>query len=106
MPTLRIDLQEGFGGDEVALEVDGREVFREEGVRTDRRLGLAVARPGRSTYYESEVAGGGHTIKVSLPRRNLSKVIEVSAEAGTYLGVSVEGGEITCVVSKTPMGYA
>lgn len=106
MPTLRIDLQEGFDGDEVALEVDGREVFREEGVRTDRRLGLAVARSGRSTYYESEVTEDGHAVKVSLPRRNLSKVIKVSSASGTYLGVSVEGGEITYVVSKTPMGYA
>lgn len=106
MTILRIDLQEGFGGDEVVLEVDGREIFREEGVRTDRRLGLAVAPSGRSTYYEAELPKGRHTVTVSLPRRNLSKEIQVSAADRTYLGVSVEGGEITCIVSKTPLGYA
>ena len=48
MPILRIDLQEGFSKDEALMEVDGREVFHEQNVRTDLRLGRAVIRPARA----------------------------------------------------------
>lgn len=106
MPTLRIDLQEGFGGDEVVIEVDGREVFREANVRTDMRVGRAVVRPGRAAYHEADVPEGRHTVTVKLPRRNLSADIDVAHAGATYLGVSVEGAGITHIISDTPMGYA
>jgi hypothetical protein len=41
MPLLHIALQEGFGGDPVAITVDGREVYRKDQVRTRTQIGLA-----------------------------------------------------------------
>lgn len=106
MPTLVIDLQEGFGGDEVVIELDGREVFREPNVRTDMRVGRAVLAPGRPARYRAELPEGPHAVQVSLPRRKLSAQIDLAAAAETYLGVSVEGEKVTHIISDRPMGYA
>ena len=106
MPKLRVDFQEGFTGDEVVVEIDGREVFRKENVRTDMRIGRAITQPGRAVYHEAELPEGSHTITIRLPRQSISKDIDVAPADKTYLGVSVEGHEITHIISNTPMGYA
>ncbi len=41
MPTLQIDLQEGFDRETVAIQVDGREVFQKPDVTTKAQIGLA-----------------------------------------------------------------
>ena len=41
MPRLHIALQEGFAGDPVSISVDGREIYRKDGVRTRTQIGLA-----------------------------------------------------------------
>ena len=41
MPRLHIALQEGFAGDPVSINVDGREIYRKASVRTRTQIGLA-----------------------------------------------------------------
>lgn len=106
MSKLHVDFQEGFARDEVIVEIDGREVFHEENVHTDMRIGRAITRPGRAVYHEAEVPEGSHTITISLPRRNIRKDINVPPANKTYLGISLEGGKIIHIISDTPMGYA
>ena len=85
MKQLRIDLQAGFSNDTVKIRIDNHEVFQKEGVSTDYSI-------GRADSVEAEVKEGDLTVEVSLPKKNLSKAIEISKAA--YLKVSVQNGEI------------
>ncbi len=99
MPTLTIDLQEGFEGEEVVVRVDGKEAARRGGVRTKRMLGLADS-------LEVEVPAGTAAVEIAVPAKNLSKKVEVRPEETPYLGVSLSGGEINLLPYPEPFGYA
>ena len=99
MPTLTIDLQEGFEGEEVVVCVDGREAARRGGVRTKRTLGLADS-------LEVEVPEGTATVEIAVPSRKLEKSVEVHSGKTPYLGVSLSGGQITVLPYPEPFGYA
>ena len=69
MPSLRVDLLEGFNGDTVVVRVDGREVERRDGVRTNYSVGIA----GR---LEVDVPAHAAQVELILPERELSCGIE------------------------------
>ena len=69
MPSLRVDLLEGFNGDTVVVRVDGREVERRDGVRTNYSVGIA-GRP------EVDVPAHAAQVELILPERELSCGIE------------------------------
>ena len=95
MPTLTIDLQEGFAGDEVIVRVNGREVVRRPGVKTKRMLGLA------------------QSLEVPVPDGAVSLEIEVQAKRArgttavhhSHLGVSLVGNEVRFIEADKPFGY-
>ncbi|HEV7920113.1 MAG TPA: hypothetical protein VGR02_04895 [Thermoanaerobaculia bacterium] len=98
MPTLAIDLQDGFENDEVVIRVDGEERARRTGVTTKRLYGLAET---------VEVpAGGPVTLELQVPTRGASKTLPVDATRDLWIGVSLQGGEIHAAVSVEPYGYA
>jgi hypothetical protein len=99
MASLSIDFQEGFTGEAVIVEVNGKEVFRQEEVKTKRMLGLA-------TSFEAQLPERGLHVKVILPNRNASKSIELRGKESYYLGVSVNEGKIEFTIFDKPMGYA
>lgn len=99
MPTLTIDLQEGFEGEEVVIRVAGKEAARRGGVRTKRMLGLADS-------LEVEVPAGTASVEIAVPSKNLSKQVDVRPEETPYLGVSLSGGQINLLPYPEPFGYA
>ncbi len=99
MPALIIDLQEGFRDDRVIVAVDGREVFRKEGVRTRHQIGRADG------VRVEGVAAGRRSVAVELPDRGLSGRVEVDASARPYLAVSVMGERLVFTPAAEPFRY-
>ena len=97
-PSIRVDLREGFEGDEVVLRIDGEEVFRKEGVTTLPQI-------GRADGIDAHVEHGPVTVEVELPKRGLSGEYSLPGP-GVHLGISVEDGELTHEISPTPFRYA
>jgi hypothetical protein len=94
MPTLHVDLREGFNRDTVVVRIDEREVFRRSGVETNYSVGLA----DRITV---ELPEGEVRVEVILPDRGIQHTIvhHVSGpatlafaldQAGTLTGSEVE----------------
>ncbi len=99
MKALRIALQDGFEGDQVVVKVNGKEVFKQENVKTKRQIGKAAS-------FEVEVEEGTANVEVSLPLKNLSETIAFKVSGEAYLGVSIAEGKIGHKVSSEPFRYA
>ena len=99
MSRLRVDLQEGFAGDDVDIRINGRESLHKEGVTTKRVLGLA-------TSSEIEVPDGPVSVEIEVPTKQLSKTISLEGAESSHLGVSIQDGEIKVIVSSKRFGYA
>ncbi|HEX6070509.1 MAG TPA: hypothetical protein VFZ18_11815 [Longimicrobiaceae bacterium] len=89
MPTLHVDLREGFDGDTVVVEADGRELYRKSGVKTNYSIGLA----DRVT---AEVAAGDVRVDVTLPERGLRSSVALTVSGPATLAFSLDpGGALT-----------
>ena len=98
MPTLRVDLQEGFKNDAVTVRVDGREVFRKSSVTTRSPVGVAESF-GAAT--DGEVAKVG----VEVTTRKLTGEREVNVGETAYLAVSIEGDRVVFMPSRELFRY-
>ena len=99
MPSMRIDLQEGFTNDAVEVYVNGAKVLEKEGVTTKRMLGLALSA-------EIEVPDGALDVEVKVPTKNLAKTFSVESSDTPNLGISIHNGELKSITSKKRFGYA
>ena len=99
MPGLRVDLQDGFDGDEVVVRVAGKEVYRDDDVRT-----LTVI--GRAATFTADVPAGTVAVDIELPRRGLEHRVVLDAAETPNLGVSVSGTMLKHRVASEPFGYA
>jgi hypothetical protein len=99
MTTIRIALQDGFEDDTVVINVDGREVFRQETVKTKRQI-------GKATSFEIDLEEGQASVEISLPLRKLYENIGLRVSGEVYLGISVVDGKIQHHISSSPFRYA
>ena len=99
MPSMRIDLQEGFSNDAVEVYVNGTKVLEKEGVTTKRMLGLALSS-------KIDVPDGAFAIEIKVPTKNLAKTFSVESFDTANLGVSIHNGELKIITSKRRFGYA
>ena len=101
MATLQIDLQDGFVGDDVVVRIDGGEVYRKTGVRTDLRLGLADS-------FRAPVPSdpGPVEVEVAIPARKLVRTLEIRAHDHPHIGVSISDGCLELRPSAVSFGYA
>jgi hypothetical protein len=96
MSPLHIALQDGFAGDEVAIRVDGREVYRKPGVRTDLRISRA----------DAVDVDAGPNAKVEVEARGRTAAIHVDPKATPHLAVSLgPQGEPAFRASAEPFAY-
>lgn len=98
MTLLHIALQEGFEDETVVIRVAGREAFRKDNVRTKLQIGLADS-------FELNVEEGPVSLEIDLPKKSLSKSIELQVPNTVYLGVSLIAGKIQHKISHEPFGY-
>lgn len=98
MAPLVIDLQDGFMDDLVVIQIDDQEIFRKKGVQTSLLLGYADS-------LEIEVSEGTVNVEITLPLRNLAETLELQVSKATYLGISIQAGNIQYRVADKPFGY-
>lgn len=98
MVLLRIDLQDGFEGDNVIVKINSNEVYRKEGVKTELTLGYADS-------LEVEVAEGLCRVEVALPEKGIAESISLNVFTPVYLGLSVSDGKIIQRLSETFFAY-
>ena len=96
--VLSVALQEGFEDDTVVARLDGAEVFRQDAVTTDVRIGLA-------TSFEVPLGDRPATFEVEVPSRGLAERTTVGADGPLHLGISVVDGAVRVRVSEQPFGY-
>jgi hypothetical protein len=97
MPRLRIDLQEGFNNDTVAVRVDGAEVFRKTGVKTRPPVGVAES-------FEVEASDPAH-VEIEVATKQQSAAVDLHVSEFPYLGVSSSGGGLELNPSRELFRY-
>ena len=103
MITLSIHLQDGFQNDTVILEINNKEVFKEEHITTDLRTALAKG-------FTTNVSSGKVTLNVNVTTKNLVDNYKFIIDSETYIGVSIMEPEspnkkINFSLSKEPFMY-
>lgn len=97
MPRLHIALQEGFAGDSVSIQVDGREVYRKDAVRTRTQIGLADS-------VETTHDPGSATIEIHA--RDAAATLTPTLTGDLFLAVSLSpDGRIVHRSSAQPFRY-
>ncbi|MGY1607544.1 MULTISPECIES: hypothetical protein [unclassified Geodermatophilus] len=99
MAVLSIALEEGFEGDSVVVEVDGRRVLEQEEVRTRVQIGLA------DTVEVPADDGVDVDVEVRLTSRPAVGRLRAHVADRLYVGVSVHGDAVVFRTSPTPFGY-
>lgn len=87
MPTVTVDLQDGFDGDTVEIEVDGGPRWREDAVTTNLVVSLAASVP-------LEVEAGEHELRVAVPSRGVEAVLRIDAAADVPVAANLADGEL------------
>ena len=98
MPTLKIDLQEGFSGKSAVLRINGNEVYRGT-PRTRMQIGLAESR-------SFDLPRQKVTIQLELPDSGKSRDTVLNLDHDQYLGISLSASdEISFKLTAEPFGY-
>lgn len=97
-PILHIALQDGFDGVPVVVRVNGDEVYRQEQVLSDHRIGLADS-------FEMPKPEVSIVVEISLPDSNVTDSVRVELEGTIYVGVSYRDGAFHFKESPTAFGY-
>ena len=98
MPTLKVDLQEGFSGETVVILLNGREVYRNV-AKTRTQIGLADSR-------SFDLPPQHLTLEVTIPLSGVSESLDLDLLQDAYVGVTVlSDGAISLRSSSEPFGY-
>lgn len=87
MARLQVALQDGFDEDAVVVSLDGREVFRKDGVTTRRQISLAES-------FEIDAPDQPAELHVDVMSRGVSDSIAVDARAQPIVTLSLRDGRI------------
>jgi hypothetical protein len=100
MHALHVALQEGFSHDEVAVSLDGEQLYHGDDISTRQQIGIAGS-------FDAQVNPGTHAIEVRLPRRGaLRRIRSLSVRSDTWLGIALRADGICDIrISVTPFGY-
>jgi hypothetical protein len=98
MPTLKIDLQEGFSGEPVVVLLNGKEVYRGT-PKTRTQIGLADSK-------SFDLPSQQLKLEVATPLSGVSESLDVDLFQDTYVGVTLSSdGAIALRLSLEPFGY-
>jgi hypothetical protein len=99
MPRLHLAFHDGFTDEPVVVRVGGREVFRDDHMKTRTQLSFAGA-------FETDVANGPAEIEVTLPARPMTGTTTVDPGTTGYVAISAYADGIRWRTSTNPFGYA
>jgi hypothetical protein len=95
---LHIALHDGFSGQTVRVAVDGREVYRRAGVRTDLRISRADA-------FDTETAGPVAEVEVTVEPGGQQAAIRLDLNITPYLAIDLKGSALRLTPSAEPFHY-
>lgn len=98
MPLFVIDLQEGFSGENISVNIDGHDVFKGQNIATRNQIGLAK-------QIKKEIQSGNHTVRINLEDRGIDESFSIDSSATPFLGISVLNNEIVFTPEATAFGY-
>lgn len=98
MPTLTIDLQEGFENDRVELWLDGERAWASDEVTTNLSISLAASVP-------LEVEAGEAEVWVSLPKRSVDALLTLVVDGDRHLAASVDDSGVRLEQLAEPPYY-
>ena len=87
MPTVTVDLQEGFENDTVEVSLGGESRWRGDSVTTNLAVSLAASVP-------LEVEAGESEVRVTVPSRGLDATLPLDAKQDVHVAANVEGGAL------------
>ena len=101
--TLNIDLQDGFNDDTVILEINNKEVFKEEKITSNPTIALAKK-------FTTNISSGEVNLKVNITTKNLVDNYKFTIDSETNLGISImepksPNKKIEFSLSKEPFTY-
>lgn len=94
---LNVALQDGFDGDDVAIYVDGAEVYREQ-VTTRTQISHAAS-------MQLDVPDGPFTLEVEVPTRGVRESFALDPQTGPNLAISLLGGRLVAAHPEQ-LGFA
>ncbi len=98
MPTLKVDLQEGFTGETVIVRLNQKEVYR-GAPKTRTQIGLADSR-------SFDLPPQQVTLEVETPQSGVVKSIELGLLHDVNVGICLlPDGAISLSESAEPFGY-
>ena len=98
MDVWHIVLEEGFRDDDVALRVDGDDLYADTDISTHRLLGYAAS-------FEASMAAGSR-VTVEVPTRSLACDFVVPDSPARQLVVSIVDGVLQFLTPEHARGYA
>jgi hypothetical protein len=100
MHAVHVALQEGFAHDDIAVTIDGAQIYRATDVSTRQQIGLAAS-------FDVGARPGMHSLEVKILNRSaLQRVQPLSVSGETWLGISLKpDNRLDIRVSSTPFGY-
>jgi hypothetical protein len=87
VPTVTVDLQEGFEEDSVEVWLGGECRWRGDSVTTNLVISLAASVP-------LDVEPGEHELRVTVPSRRLDTTLRVDVVGDVSLAANVEEGRL------------
>jgi len=99
MPSLNIDLQDGFINDHVIIYVDSVEIFNQGSIKSNKMLGLAA-------QLHTSCQGRWALVGIKVTNRNIEREVKIRLDHITTLGISIVDGQLFFRESDTPFAYA
>ena len=95
---MHIALHDGFAGTTVVVKVDGREVYRRAGVKTDLRISRADA-------FDVKAAAPFAEVEIAIEPGGPRAAIRLDLGATPYLAVDLKEGALRLTPSREPFHY-
>jgi len=96
MPTLHIDLRDGFKEDEVIIYLRDQEVARRSGVTTDLTISHAAS-------LEVPAPSGPSTLRIDIPKQHVSFSESVDPVETPFVAIFIRNRQITFQKLKEAM---
>jgi hypothetical protein len=87
MPTLHVDLRDGFDHDDVILYLNNRESARRSDVTTNLTISHAAA-------LDVPAPEGRCALRIDIPRQNISSSVDVDPAETPYVAILVREGRV------------
>ena len=103
MPKLYIDFQDGFIGDTVLVNINGKQALKKDDLKTKFQIGLAYS-------HEFDIAEGIVDLETHIPTKRIdsssSHKIKLNILDKIYIGISITAdNQISYIIADQPFGY-